>query len=221
MMFKNCFCSLLVVGAMLAVVPVQAAIIMDGDGVGETNKNNGALSGGVDFTYWDNGANNATDWLKNTGTNTFVYQRPNRIEAYVNAIVFNNTGETVTVGHQYTVSADLGLRENTGFDVYVRATENSDGTGTSVDLAQLTYFGTGDASTFDLANQSTTGGNAGAGVAGYFIQVSVEANGANGATGQSYFFDNIVVTSEVPEPGSLSLILIGSSVMLMRSRKSA
>lgn len=221
MMMKKLCGSLLVVGALFAGSSVQAAVIMDGEGIGETNKNNGSLSGGVNFTYWDNATNNATGWLKNEGVNTFVYQRPGRIDAYVNAVVYNNTGETVIVGHEYTVSADLGLRENTGFDVYVRATENSDGTGASFDLTQLTYFGTGDASTYDLVNQSATGSAAGAGVAGYYIQVSVESNGTNGATGQSYYFDNIVVTSEIPEPGSLSLMLIGTSVMMLRSRKSA
>lgn len=175
---------------------------------------NGSFSDRTVGLYWNNAANNPAEWLK---SGSHVYNGALFIQSYAETEIYNNTGELVTPSHAYTLSADLGDRELAKIDVYVRATQNADGTGASADLAHVTRTGT-DPGSFTLYTVTDTGAPASGSLAGYYLQVKVITD-AN-AAGQSYFFNNLVVTSElaVPEPATLSALAVGA-VMLVRRRR--
>jgi len=208
-MFGSKLCmTLAVFGVMGVSSAVNAAVVMD------AGTHNGGLEGGTFGNYWNNAGTNAPEWTK---TGSHVYNGALFIQAYPATDIFNNTGELVVANHEYTLSADLGDRELTTIDVYVRATEFADGSGAFVDLAQVTRTGT-DPGSFTLYTATDTGSAASAGIAGYFIQVLVQTDGAG--SGQNYFFDNINVSSElaIPEPASLGL-LVPAALALSRRRR--
>ena len=105
----------------------------------------------------------------------------------------NNTGELVQVGHQYTVSADLGGGAGIDATVRVYATQYANGTGTKVLLASVHRVGlAGDGYTLFHVS-GTPGSPASAGLTGYYIQVTI-----GGPYVDHYiagYYDNIVVTS--------------------------
>ena len=110
--------------------------------------------------------------------------------AYATAV--NNTGEFVQTGRQFTVSADLGGTEGSTSRVQVYATQNADGTGTKVLLAEVSRL-SGAAQGYTLYPVTGTPGSpVSAGLAGYYVQVVLVGGGA--------YYDNIVVTSD-PEIG--------------------
>jgi len=191
----------------------NAAVIMD------ATLHNGSFSDGT-VGYWS-GAGSVTGspvapppgWNK---SGQYVYTAASLIQAYHNAQVFNNTGELVQANHAYTLSAGLGDRFGT-IDVFVRATENADGTGASVDLTHISRTGT-QLGGFGLFNVSGTGLPADPSLAGYYVRVEVITG--SDPTGQNYNFDNIGVTSaEVPEPATLGALSVGGVMALARRRR--
>ncbi len=106
----------------------------------------------------------------------------------------NNTGELVQAWHQFTVSASLGATAGNTARVRVYATQNIDGTGAKVLIAEVSRYETTGIPTYTLypvtgdAGKPTTPN-----LEGYYVQVKLLG-------GQAYY-DNIVVTSqEAPEP---------------------
>lgn len=184
----------------------NAAVIMD------ATTHNGSFIDRPVGTYWNNAANNPSGWLK---SGSYVYNGALFLQAYAETEIYNNTGELVTPGHEYTLSADLGDRELAKIDVYVRATQNADGTGASSDLAHVSRTGT-DQSSFALYTVTDTGAAASGALAGYYLQVKVITD-AN-SSGQTYFFNNLVVSSaaSVPEPASLATLFIAGALLARR-----
>ena len=114
------------------------------------------------------------------------------VQAGSTAEAVNNTGELVQAGHQYTVSADLGGQTNTTATVRVYATQNANGTGTKILLAQVSRPGN-TADGYNLSPVSTTGSATDPSLAGYYVQITI-----GGPYVDHYiagYYDNIVVTS--------------------------
>ena len=104
------------------------------------------------------------------------------------AIATNNTGERVQANRLYMVSADLGGWQNTTATVQVSATQNANGTGTKVLLAQVSRPGNAEVEGYAMFPVTGTPGSpTPPSLAGYYVQVQLMPAG---------FYDNIVVTSE-------------------------
>jgi len=100
------------------------------------------------------------------------------------AHAYNNTGELVQTSYQYTVSAFLGGVVGNTPTVKVYATQNSDGTGTKVLLAEVSRLsGTGEGYTL-YPMLGVLGSPTSSSLAGYYIQVWLDTPG---------YYDNIVV----------------------------
>ncbi|OHB53741.1 MAG: hypothetical protein A2Y12_18855 [Planctomycetes bacterium GWF2_42_9] len=110
--------------------------------------------------------------------------------------VVNNTGEKVYAGQYFTVSARLGGRTGALAQVLAYATQNADGTGNKVLLAQVSRPGN-DANGYSLY---TVNGDAGpvtiSELANYYVQVMCKTVGDVNLGG---YYDDIVVTSHIVE----------------------
>ena len=93
---------------------------------------------------------------------------------------------SLQTGRQFTVSASLGGTEGSTSRVQVYATQNADGTGAKVLLAEVSRLsGAGEGYTL-YPVVGTPGSPVSAGLAGYYVQVVLVGGGA--------YYDNIVVT---------------------------
>jgi len=110
--------------------------------------------------------------------------------------VINNTGETVPANHRFSIQADLGGATGATAQAFVYATENADGTGAKVLLAQASRPGN-DANGYDLFTVFGTGSATDASIAGYYVQVLLKTLGDANDGG---FYDNIIVTSKDATP---------------------
>lgn len=187
-------------------------VIMD-DGTTKTpplpielvNKHNGALEGAYGG-FWPRPEDvRPYEWYKESGT---IFSGAFGQYSYENTTIYNNTGELAVAGQQYKVNAKFGTIRDARTDVYVRATENPDGTGASFDLAHTYYIGVGDPidpETGTITNaqyttrvfQENAGPVTPASVNNYFIQVRVET-GPLYVGGWGYFFNNLNVTADTP-----------------------
>jgi hypothetical protein len=119
----------------------------------------------------------------------------------------NNTGELVLAQHAFTVSADLGGGEGVDATVRVFATQNSDGTGTKVELAKVNRVGqAGDA--YTLFPVSATGTPVSPSLAGYYVQVTIGGPYVTHYISGNY--DNIVVTSELSQSAPIETYMSGT-----------
>lgn len=212
----------LAASALLTVSPTHAAVIVDADtrnGDFEVNEANEAISNGG----WANAAADPMHWTSNLTTTTNPFNVSATPMIYYTAEAYNNTGVTVSEGWIYTVTADAEAVVGGGAFVDVVATENSDGTGASAVLASAVLAaGTQTGPNYSASPQliaMTPGVStaASAGVDGYYVQVRTRSSFI--AASNYYWIDNVVVTSEVPEPASMALLLGGSMLMLARKRR--
>ena len=123
----------------------------------------------------------------------------------------NNTGELVQASHAFTVNASLGGTAGKTATVQVWATENSDGTGNTALLAEVSRLEVSGIPTYTLYPVlGTQGASAAPGLTGYYVQVQLLGGGA--------YYDNIEVTSEyVPEPATIALLGLGG--LILRRKK--
>jgi len=199
-------------GCVFAVSGVNAlTVIMDDSRAkipplapADVNKNNGALGGNDSYGhFWDTNIFNPDGWAKASGT---LYSGAYGQYAYENTTIFNNTGELVQPGQQYKLKADFGDILGTDTNIYVRATQNADGTGASFDLAHANHIGddpinpeTGatNAQFANLITVTNSGPVTPMSLAGYYIQVRV-ATGPNYVGGFYHFFQWLNVTADTP-----------------------
>jgi hypothetical protein len=147
--------------------------------------NNGALAYSA-AGYWSStpGAIPA-GWVDTAGS---IYSTSlNFVELSTDAVATNNTGLLVPTGQQFTVSAYLGGGTGVTAMVQVYATQNADGSGPKLLLAQVSRVGQStDAYTlFPVSSASSTSST---NVAGYYVQVVLATPG--------YYGGPIVVTSQ-------------------------
>ena len=109
--------------------------------------------------------------------------------------IINNTGEVVPANHEFTLKADLGGVTGATATVSVYATQNADGTGERVLLADVSRPGNTADGSSSLFIVTDTGSATTSAVAGYFVQVSLKTLGNIDLNGS---YDNIVVTSQMP-----------------------
>jgi len=200
-------------GCVFAVSGVNALTVIMDDSRAKTppvapadvNKHNGALGGTDTYGhFWETGIYNPDEWSREPGS--YIWNGAYGQYAYQNITIFNNTGELVQPGQQYKLKADFGDILGTDTNIFVRATQNADGTGASFDLAHAEYAGT------DPINPETgitgaqyahyvtvtdSGPVTPASLAGYYIQVRV-ATGPNYVGGFYHFFQWINVTADTP-----------------------
>ena len=124
--------------------------------------------------------------------------------------VINNTGEIVPTNVRFTIQASLGGKTGAMANAYVYATQNADGTGTKVLLAQVSRPGN-DANGYNLfIVKGAPGATTTASVAGYYVQVLLKTVGDPNLGG---YYDNIVVTSEVVAPADcITVATVGQTV---------
>lgn len=190
-----------------------AAVVMD------ATTNNGDMEGGASF--WSGGP--PTGWDSTPSGGTLSYNYDDTAMHYYTVDGFFNTGIAVTASTQYTISGVTNSVVGLGVNFSVYATENADGTGTSVLLAQANFTGGNQAGPAYggkpelLAIGPATGATTTGAVAGYYVQVRT-------ATDQNvsgyYWVDDVVVTSQevVPEPAALGL-LVPATIAFCRRRK--
>lgn len=210
-MLRKLLGSLLLTGLVGIVGVAKAAVIMD------ATTHNGSFLDGTYGIFWSDGAGNPPGWSK---TGRFAYNGAYGQYIYNDTQLTNNTGELITANSAYTLAAAIGDHLDNRVDVYVRATQNADGTGASADLAHVFRVGTtaGHAN-FSSYTVTDTGAPAAASLDGYYIQVRVETGSIDDSF--YYWINSVSVTSApaVPEPASLGALAIGSSMMLARRRR--
>ena len=106
--------------------------------------------------------------------------------------VYNNTGEVIAANQLFTLSADLNGKPGATAQVFAYATENIDGTGQKVLLADLSVAGTDTTNSYQLFTHTTTGAVSDESIAGYYAQIMLVTAGDPNLTG---YYDNIVLTS--------------------------
>ena len=171
---KTCWA---VLGALtLWIGSAGAGVVMDAD-----TRNGSFTNGFVYNTFWntdiptgwsvvDNGApayrfyNSAG----NGGSTTAI-----RGQYFDNALASYNTGLLVDRTQAYKITADLGASTNMLANVWVYATENSDGTGNAVELTHASYLGQYDNYTQVqfLTTVTATGAPPPSAASGYYVQV--------------------------------------------------
>ena len=135
-------------------------------------------------------------------------------DSRVNGVI-NNTGEIVPAGHQFKIQADFGGIIGCTAQAFVYATQNADGTGTKVLLAQVSR--PGDDATLPSATNIklyTVKGESGpatdASVAGYRVQVLLKTVGDVNQWG---YYKRIIVTSDpVPPADCITVATVGQTV---------
>jgi len=162
------------------------AVIMD------STHHNGALTA-TSTGFWSSTANaNPSGWT--LVTPDFYTTAVGWVQAGSTAQAVNNTGEIVQAGRIFTVSTDLGGGNGTDATVCVYATQNSDGTGTKVELASVHRVGQA-TDGYNLFNVvGSPGSPAPASTAGYYVQVSIGGPYVDHYI--SGYYDNIVVTTD-------------------------
>ena len=128
--------------------------------------------------------------------------------------VINNTGEKVPEDVQFKIKADLGGFPGATANAYVYATQNADGTGTKVLLAQVSRAGDANGLSplyMRYPTTGTPGSVTNASVAGYYVQVMLKTVGDPNLEG---FYDNIVVTSDavIAPPDCITVATVGQTV---------
>jgi hypothetical protein len=174
---------------------------------GESIFHNGQISAPT-VGLWSKGAT-PYDWSTTdpNHTSTFTWYTGAFLFAGFdsNETVTNNTGEIVPAGHQFTIQADLGGVTGATAQAFAYATQNIDGTGAKVLLAEVNRPGTEvyPAGTSTGSSMSTVQGAAGprtsSSVAGYYVQVILKTAGAVDVNEFGYY-RRISVTS-VATPG--------------------
>lgn len=217
-MSKFTFSGMVAIAALVGCTTVATAAVVVDD-----TTHNGSFSDNPGSGAW--GVVGAP-----TGWNSSVpyYIRTDGVAAFINAAdgasFYNNTGEVVIAYTEYTLQADLGGYNSGDLSVTVTpaisvvATENADGTGTAVTLAQVSRLANS-ADGYTLTTVTNTGAAASAGIAGYYIQIMGNVPGGFTGAARAYI-DNIVVTAEVvPEPATAGLAALGAMSVLLRRRR--
>jgi hypothetical protein len=205
-------------GASLA----PAVVIVDADtrnGDFELNEAGDPIDNGG----WGNAGADPLNWsaggaLGATASNPFNVAGTPML--YYQTQAFNNTGVQIATGEIFTVNADAEAITTGGAMVDVVATQNADGTGVSVVLATAslaagTQSGSLYSSSPTLIPIAGVSLPADSSVNGYYVQVRTRSSEV--ATSNYYWIDNVEVTSAIPEPASLGLLLAGG-VLAMRRR---
>lgn len=205
----------LFVGASMA----SAAIVMD------ATTNNGSFDGSTNgnwATYCPTG------WEASASKN-LIYTAYEIPMLYDGSTAINNTGVLVAANTTYTLSALMDANVNLTANIWVMATANADGTGSTVELAHIS-FNNGTTSgaiysprtniDFMTAVGPTTGAATDNSVAGYYVQVRMASTDLVDYATPYSWYDNIVVTSNpVPEPVSLGLLLPAAALFLSRRQR--
>ena len=166
-----------VLGALaLLMGSAGAEIIMDAD-----TRNGSFTNGFVYNTFWntdpptgwsvvDNGAPayRFYNFAANGGATTAI-----RGQYFDNALAAYNTGLPVDRTQAYKITADLGASTNMLANVWVYATENTDGTGNAVELTHVSYLGQYDnyGQVQFLTTVTATGTPPPSAASGYYVQV--------------------------------------------------
>ncbi|MCC6423297.1 MAG: PEP-CTERM sorting domain-containing protein [Phycisphaerales bacterium] len=218
---------MVLLGASLA----PAAVIVDANtlnGDFELDQNSNPITNGG----WGAGAaQNPLNWTSNQTTVSNPFNVTATPMIYWTTEAYNNTGVTVSTGDVFTVNADAeSVKDATGPDggsnVYVDvvATQNADGTGSSVVLATASLTaGTQSGPSYSvaptlIAMAQGVSSPANVSVNGYYVQVRTRSIGNSDSN--YYWVDNVVVSSAVPEPASMGLLLVGGLLTLRRRRSS-
>lgn len=107
--------------------------------------------------------------------------------------VYNNTGAAITANQLFTLSADLNGKPGATAQVFAYATENIDGSGQKVLLAQLSVAGSDSNNSYQLHTNTSTGIVSDASIEGYYAQIMLLTAGDPNLTA---YYDNIVLTSK-------------------------
>lgn len=165
---------------------LRAEVILD--------KGNGSFADAPTGFWKDVG--NPPGWLSST-KNPYLYTAGTKfIQVPFGVTVSYMTGKKVTTGTCYKIEADLGGKDEPSVYVALMATENSDGTGKSVELVRAARNVEG-SNTYTLVASSANSERTKDAVAGYYLRVELGI-----AKGRMGYFKNISVTSDYPETKS-------------------
>jgi len=172
------------------VPPPTSATYMD------AGFHNGALSSPDTSGVWSDPCYVSYEWAA-AGDPNLIYTASSGFVLFDGhgQTITNNTGEVVPANHQFTIQADLGGVTGGTAQAFVYATENADGTGDKVLLANVSRPGN-TADGYTLFTVSGTGSSTTLSLEGYYVQVMLKTLGDAEGNGNCYY-DNIVVTSEV------------------------
>ena len=138
---------------------------------------------------WSVPASLPAGWAESLAGGVYQAALQFAIIASSSATGYCNTGELVQANYRYKVIADLGGTTGNTAIVRVYATQNSDGTGAKVLLAQVSRLEVTGIPTYTLYRVTGAAGSpASPSLAGYYIQVVLLGGGG--------YYDNIEVTSE-------------------------
>ena len=117
------------------------------------------------------------------------------VQAGSTAEAINNTGERVSTGQVFTVSADLGGGDGTDATVRVYATQYANGTGTKVLLASVHRVNSAGQGYTLYHVDGSPGTTASSSINGYYVQVKLSGPYSDYGHYLSGYYDNIVVTA--------------------------
>jgi len=222
MLGKKWCWTLVGVGVMSLGSAVRAEIIMD------ATTNNGSFTGAANGGWALGAPEQPTGWSGTPLVGNLGYTQNEAVQNHFSFTAFNNTGVLVAEDRLYSISGMVNTFSTMTVKLQVVATENSDGSGTAVVLAETLTAGTGSSADLTFISIPTlidtgivTGAATDNSVDGYYAQVRLVSGQED--TGY-YWVDDIVVTSEaapIPEPRSLSLVTVASGLAFYRRRRAS